>query len=125
MPQVPWNLSTIAGDSDLLFLAIHNLLDNALKYTKDGDAIELRAYERDHRVLVEVADTGAGIPEKDIPHVWDELYRSDAVHGTPGSGLELPLVRAIIERHGGTVSLRSREGQGTVVTVSMPFGNDP
>ncbi len=121
VPRAPWPLSPVPGDRDLLFLAIHNLVDNALKYSRTGDTIELRAFEDGASVVVEVADTGAGIPEEELPQLWDELYRGKAARGLPGSGLGLALVRAIVQRHGGVVGVRSREGQGTVFTMRLPL----
>jgi two-component system OmpR family sensor kinase len=120
IPRVPWPLPTIPGDRDLLFLSVHNLLDNAIKFTEPGNAIEVRAYEDNAFVVVEVADTGPGIPEDEIEHVWEELYRGKSARRIPGSGLGLPLVRAIVARHGGQATLRSRAGQGTVVTLRLP-----
>ena len=120
IPQAPWPLPLVSGDPDLLFLTFHNLLSNALKFSQPGDAIEVRAYEDDAAVMVEIADTGPGIPSEELPHVWQELYRGQNARGVPGSGLGLPLVRAIVNRHGGQVTLRSRMGQGTVVSVRLP-----
>lgn len=120
VPQAPWPLPVVQGDRDLLFLAVYNLLDNALKYTQPGDTIELRAREDGRVVIVEVADTGPGIPNEEMPHVWNELYRGQCANGVPGSGLGLPLVKAIIERHKGQVNLHSRAGQGTLVTLHLP-----
>jgi two-component system OmpR family sensor kinase len=122
VPQAPWPLPDVNGDPDLLFLAVHNLLSNALKFTQPGDRIEVRALEDGAAVVVEVADTGPGIPKKEIPHVWEELYRGEGARGVPGSGLGLALVRAIADRHDGQVALRSREGQGTVFTLRLPIG---
>ena len=122
VPQAPWPLPDVNGDPDLLFLAVHNLLTNAVKFTQPGDRIEVRALEDGAAVVVEVADTGPGIPEQEIPHVWEELYRGQGARGIPGSGLGLALVRAIADRHGGQVGLRSREGQGTVFTLTLPIG---
>lgn len=122
IPQAPWPLPKIAGDPDLLFLALHNLLDNAIKFTRSGNTVELRAFEDGSSVVVEVADTGPGIPEDEVPHVWEELYRGQGARGIPGSGLGLALVRAIAERHGGSISLRSRAGQGTVFSLRLPAG---
>jgi two-component system OmpR family sensor kinase len=110
----------VLGDWDLLFLASYNLLDNALKFTRPGDTVEVRAFEDGAFVAIEVADTGPGIPEDDVSRVWEELYRGQGARGIPGSGLGLALVRAIVERHGGQVKLRSRLGQGTVVTMRLP-----
>jgi two-component system, OmpR family, sensor kinase len=122
IPQAPWPLPVISGDQDLLFLSIHNLLDNALKFTRPGDTIELRAFEDGATVAIEVADTGPGISEEDLPHVWEELYRGMGARGIPGSGLGLALVRAVAERHNGQVNLRSRAGKGTVFTLKLPAG---
>jgi two-component system OmpR family sensor kinase len=122
LPRAPWPLPKISGDQDLLFLAVHNLLDNAIKFTRPGDTIEVRAIEDGSNLVVEIADTGPGIGEDDIPHVWEELYRGQGARGVPGSGLGLALVRAIAERHNGQVSLRSRAGQGTVFTLKLPVG---
>jgi two-component system OmpR family sensor kinase len=121
LPQAPWPLPAVSGDRDLLFLAMYNLLDNALKFTRSGDTVEIRAFEDGMAVVVEVADTGPGIPEAEAPHVWEELYRGEGARGMPGSGLGLALVRAIVERHHGHTALRSRVGQGTVVTVRLPL----
>ena len=120
VPQAPWPLPEVLGDWDLLFLATYNLLDNAYKFTRPGDAVEVRAYEDGDLVVIEVADTGPGIPEEELPRVWEELYRGQGARGIAGSGLGLALVRAIVERHGGQVALRSRAGQGTVVTARLP-----
>ncbi len=121
LPQAPWPLPPVPGDRDLLFLACYNLLDNACKFTRPGDAIEMRAFEDGRRVVVEVADTGPGIPEKDLPHVFEELYRGENARGVEGSGLGLALVRAVARHHGGSVAVRSREGEGTAVTLRLPL----
>ena len=120
LPQAPWPVPDILGDWDLLFLATYNLLDNALKFTRPGDTVEVRASEDGTFVVIEVADTGPGIPKEEVARVWEELYRGQGARGVPGSGLGLALVRAIVERHGGQVTLRSRPGQGTVVTMRLP-----
>ena len=120
MPKAPWPLPQIAGDRDLLLLVLHNLVDNAFKFTFPGDTIEVRAFEAEAAVVIEVADTGPGIPEAELPHVWEELYRGERARAVPGSGLGLALARAIIERHGGTLGARSRVAQGTVFTLRLP-----
>jgi len=122
IPRAPWPLPEIYGDRDLLFLAIYNPLDNALKFTQPGDTIELRASEEDGAVAIEIADTGPGIPEEELSQVWDELYRGEGARGIPGSGLGLALVRAIVSRHGGTAAIRSRPDQGTQITIRFPVG---
>ena len=122
IPNAPWPLPDIEGDADLLLLAVHNLLDNAIKFTSPGDTIEVRAFDDEKGIVIEVADTGPGIPENEIKQVWEELYRGEQARGVAGSGLGLSLVRAIIEKHGGSVTLRSRPDQGTVFSVHLPVG---
>jgi two-component system OmpR family sensor kinase len=121
VPQAPWPLPPVPGDRDLLFLAVHNLAANAVKFSDPGDTVELRAYEDREDVVVEVADTGIGIPLDEQDEVWAELARGRAARGVPGTGLGLALVRAVVTRHGGQTSLRSREQQGTVVTLRLPL----
>ena len=119
-PRAPWPLPTINGDRDLLILAIHNLLENSIKFTQSGDTIEMRAFENGTRVVIEIADTGPGIPEDDQLYIWEELYRGKNARGISGSGLGLALVRAIILRHRGDIALRSRSGKGTVFSIHLP-----
>jgi two-component system OmpR family sensor kinase len=121
VPQAPWPLPVIRGDWDLIFLAVYNVLENALKFTQAGDTVELRAREADEQVVIEIADTGPGISASDMPYVWEELYRGQGARSVAGSGLGLALVKAIVERHGGGVGLDSRAGQGTVVTLRLPI----
>jgi two-component system OmpR family sensor kinase len=96
IPNAPWPLPEVEGDPDLLLLAIHNLLDNAAKFTSPGDTIEVRAFDDGSDLVIEVADTGPGIPENEIDRVWEELYRGEGARGVPGSGLGLPLWLSLV-----------------------------
>lgn len=107
------------ADEDLLSLAIHNLLDNSFKYTRPGDAVQL-ILRADHELYIEVADTGEGIAAGDLPHIWEELYRGEQREESSGSGIGLALVKAIVERHGGAVSVQSSPGEGTTVSLQVP-----
>ena len=120
VPRMPWSLPEVRGDEDLLYLALRNVLGNAVKFTQPEESIQVRAYEDTNHIVVEVADEGSGIPEEELPHVTDELFRGKGARGTPGSGLGLALVDAIIERHGGQISIRSRVNQGTVIALRLP-----
>jgi signal transduction histidine kinase len=120
VPNAPWPLPTLFGDRDLLFVAVYNLVENALKFTEPDDTIELRAREDGRFVIVEVADTGPGIAAEEQAHVWEELYRGTNGRGIPGSGLGLSLVKAVVERHDGHVVLYSRPGKGTLVSIHLP-----
>ena len=129
--KVPWPLPQIVGDHDLLGLAFYNLVDNALKFTRPGDSIEVRAFEDGRSLIVEVADTGPGIAPDDLPRIFEELYRGTNARGCEGSGVGLALVQRIVARHGGEVSVRSRLVQpgadqgsaqgGSVFTVRLPL----
>ncbi len=117
--QVPWPVGRVWGDRDLLVLAFRNLLDNALKFTRAGDRVEVRVMEDGGWAVVEVADTGPGIPAEELPHIFEELYQGKNARDVPGSGLGLALVQRIVALHGGEVTVWSREGQGTVVRVRL------
>lgn len=122
--RAPWRLPPVAGEEDLLLSAVLNLLSNAVKYSGPEDVVEVRANEQvlgDHRwVVVEVADTGAGIPQSEQRAVFDELSRGTGVRSVAGSGMGLALVRTIVERHGGAVELHSQENVGTAVRIVLP-----
>lgn len=119
-PAAPWRVPRVTGDWDLLFLAVYNVVSNARKFTGPGDLVEVRASEGEGYVDVDVADTGPGIPADEVDTVWEELSRASNARATPGSGLGMAMVRTVIERHGGTVSLRSRLGEGTSVRLRLP-----
>ncbi|MBC7233136.1 MAG: HAMP domain-containing histidine kinase [Chloroflexi bacterium] len=121
LPRAPWPLPPVSGDRDLILLALHNLLDNALKFSRREDTIEIRAFEDGTSVVIEVADTGPGISVDELPHLGEELYRGTAARTVEGSGLGLALVQAIMARHQGTMQIRSRVGQGTVVALRFPM----
>jgi two-component system OmpR family sensor kinase len=106
-------------DEDLVALAVHNLLDNAYKYTHPGDHVEVEV-DAQHELILRVSDTGIGIPPEALPHVWEELYRVQQMSKIGGSGTGLALVKAIVERHGGAVDVVSEVGQGTTVTLRLP-----
>ncbi len=118
--RFPWSPPPVLGDLDLLLVAFYNLIDNALKFTGPQDRVEVRVSEDGAAVTVEVADNGPGIAEADLPHVFEELYRCEASRGIEGSGLGLALAKKIVDRHGGSLAVRSRPGQGTVFIVRLP-----
>jgi signal transduction histidine kinase len=123
LPRAPaWPLPKISGDRELLLAAVFNLLDNALKFSRPGDTVEVRALENERNVQIEVADTGPGIAPEDLPFLGKDLYRGQNAAGVPGSGVGLALAQAIVERHDGEMAIRSQVGQGTVVTLRLPVG---
>lgn len=122
IPKVPSPFPAITGDRDLLVLAVYNLVENALKFTCESDSVEIRLLEDGRAILIEVADSGAGIPAEDVSKIFEELYRGSNARSTEGSGLGLALVHRIIALHGGRIDVRSsqEEPRGTVFTIRLP-----
>ena len=122
--KVPSPFPCVIGDRDLLVLAMYNLVENALKFTSLDEPVEVRALEDGKAIVVEVADSGAGIQSEDLPKIFEELYRGANARGTEGSGLGLALVNRIVTLHGGQILVRSRQEnpRGTVFTVRLPEG---
>ena len=120
--RVPSPFPSVMGDRDLLALAVYNLVENALKFTSADDSIEVRALEDGKTIVIEVADSGAGIPSEDLSKIFEELYRGSNAHGIEGSGLGLALVNRIVTLHGGQISVRSNQDnpRGTVITLQLP-----
>jgi signal transduction histidine kinase len=114
----------VALDIELFERAIANLVDNALKFCRAGDSVSLSARMRGDRVEVCVADTGPGIPEADVPHLFDRFYQARQSvapsTGAGGKGLGLAIVKRIAELHAGEVRVDSTPGQGTRVTLVLP-----
>jgi len=109
---------TVHGDRDLLFEAVANLVDNAIKFTPKGGKVQLSLLERDGESIVRVADTGPGISEQERGMVLRRFYRSDRSRQIRGVGLGLSLVAAIVRLHGFRLILRS--GPGCVVEIACP-----
>lgn len=119
--RLPWPIPPIEGDRELLLVAFRNLTDNALKYSPPDTTVHIRARHTAGHLVVEIIDTGRGIPPEEVPLATEELYRGTNAKDVAGSGLGLAIVRRIIERHGGRLEIRSRLGQGTIVTVQLPY----
>ncbi len=113
-----------ALDIELFERAVANLLDNALKFCPEGAAITLAAQVDGDRLNVSVVDTGPGIAEADLPHLFDRFYQARQsvapATGEGGKGLGLAIVKRIAELHGGTVQVHSRPGEGTQVQITLP-----
>ena len=122
IPKVPSPFPSVTGDRDLLVLAVYNLIENALKFTYMDDSVEVRAAEDGQAIVIEVADSGVGIPPEDLPKIFEELYRGSNTRSTEGSGLGLALVKRIVELHNGQVYARSSQAEprGTVFTIRLP-----
>ena len=120
--KVPSPFPPVTGDRDLLALAVYNLVENALKFTSGKEAVEVRALEDGKAIVIEVADSGPGIPSDELSKIFEELYRGLNARGIEGSGLGLALVQRIVELHDGQIQVRSRqdEPRGTVFTLRLP-----
>jgi len=99
---------------------IANLMDNAIKYSGEGKEIEISACEEDFWAVISISDQGIGIPASDINKIWDRLYRGDHSRSQRGLGLGLSFVKAIVQAHGGTVSVESEINKGSTFTVRLP-----
>lgn len=117
--RVPWPIPPAQADRELLLLALRNLFENALKFSTGS--VQVRARDAAGVLQVEVIDTGRGIPPDDLAHVAEELYRGSNVRDVSGSGLGLAMVQRIAARHNGRLDLRSRPGQGTIASLTLPY----
>jgi signal transduction histidine kinase len=109
-------------DRERLRQALSILLDNAVKYTPEGGRVSMRIVEEDASVGVEVSDTGIGIPEEQIPHVFERFYRAEEARSTEGLGLGLSIARQIAEDHGGSIEARSKPREGSTFIIRIPRG---
>lgn len=114
-------ISTVA-DVDLLELALMNLIENAAKYSNRPAHIEVNIEDQSESIIVEVSDRGIGIPEADQEHIFDRFYTVDKAHSQKmgGSGLGLSIVKTIVEKHFGTITLKSKLGEGTTFRITLP-----
>jgi len=117
--QVPEGL-TLTGDMDALIRLFVNLLDNAIKYTERGE-ITLAARSEADELIVEVTDTGIGIPPEHLPRIFNRFYRVDPARSAGGAGLGLAIARQIAQSHGGRLEVRSAPGAGSTFTIRLPI----
>jgi two-component system sensor histidine kinase SenX3 len=115
----------IRGDRRQLVSAVHNLVDNAIKYSEDGSLVEVTVSHEDDWIEITVADHGIGIPSRDLERVFERFYRVDRARSreTGGTGLGLAIVRHVAGNHGGDVRVESREGEGSTFVLRLPGGS--
>lgn len=110
-------------DASAMERLLLTLLDNAVKYTAAGGTVSVRSYSDEQHAIVEVADSGIGIAESDLPHIFDRFYRADQArsHEVPGSGLGLAIARWIADGHKATIEVESSSGHGSLFRVRVPL----
>ena len=112
--------AAVYADPALIELVWTNLLSNAIKFTPNGGHIVLSQTQEKGRIFVSVTDSGCGMGEDVLPHIFDKFYQGDSSHATNGNGLGLALVKRILELSDGTISVKSYPNQGSTFTVSLP-----
>lgn len=113
---------SLTGSRVMLYRVMSNLLENAAKYNREHGSISIVTDREDNGVTVKIADTGIGIPEEELPHIFEPFYRVDQSRSRAvgGAGLGLPLVKDIVEKHGGEVAVKSAAGEGTTFILRFP-----
>jgi len=123
LPDAP---ARILGDADALRSILNNLVDNARKFTKAGGHVIISVEQAGERMRLAVADNGIGIPQSDLPHIFERFYRArHAANDTPGSGLGLAIVAHLVDLMHGTISVASEVGRGTTVMIEFPAVDVP
>ena len=121
--ECPEDLPHVDGDRERLEQVIMNIVSNAIKYTADGGKIAITAGRGEKHVFVRVSDNGIGIPEKDLPRLFERFYRVDKARSreSGGTGLGLSIAREILSQHKGDIRIESVYGEGTDVTITLPI----
>jgi signal transduction histidine kinase len=118
--ELPLSLSIIKGDKVRIGQIVQNLLSNAVKFSPKGGTIILRAEEKDGELIVEVKDTGPGIPPEELTRVFEPYHRLEAHQNLPGVGLGLSWTKKLVELHQGKIWVESKEGKGSKFSFSLP-----
>jgi PAS domain S-box-containing protein len=121
--DIPENLPRVMADETGICQVILNLLDNGIKYTASGGRVKISVSIKDKFVQIDVSDTGIGIPEKDLPRIFERFYRVDKAHSRElgGTGLGLSIVKHIVQAHGGGVWVKSELGLGSTFSFTIPL----
>jgi signal transduction histidine kinase len=119
------SLPPVWADPIRMTQLLDNLLSNAVKFTPPTGTVSVTASRHGDAVRLQVSDTGVGIPEQEIPKLFERFFRASTSVATPGTGLGLSIVRSIIDAHGGTISVESEEQCGTIFSVELPLEADP
>ena len=119
------SVGQIIGDQFSITELVTNLLFNAVKYTPENKTVHLEAKDQGDFIRIDFVDTGIGIPADETEHVFDEFFRATNAKASEkdGTGLGLSIVKQIVQRHGGKISVQSKEGEGSTFTVELPKNN--
>jgi len=120
--EIPDNIAKASGDHKRLSQVFLNLLDNAIKYTPEGGSIRVGAASKEKFIQVDISDTGVGIPDKDLPRIFERFYRVDKARSRElgGTGLGLSIVKHIVQAHNGQIWVQSTLGQGSTFSFTIP-----
>ena len=120
---LPDQLPEVDGDRERIEQVIMNIVSNAIKYTPDGGQIDITAGMEDKQVFVRISDNGIGIPQKDLPRLFERFYRVDKARSraSGGTGLGLSIAKEILNQHHGEIAIDSVYGEGTTVTITLPI----
>lgn len=118
----PKNISFITGDKNRIKQIFINILDNAFKYTSEGDGISVSVSEKNEKISVQITDNGCGIPQKHLPNVTKKFYKAN--YTRKGSGIGLAIVNELVNLHNGELNIISEENFGTTVTVNFPINSN-
>jgi signal transduction histidine kinase len=118
--RVRVDLPVVRGDADRLRQVLSNLIDNAVKYSPDGEPVEVRARTENGSVVVDVSDHGPGIPPDERPLIFEKFGRAPSGGAKPGTGLGLYIARSIAEAHGGSLEVADAPGRGATFTLALP-----
>ena len=111
------------GDEELIFQVWVNLIENAIKFSKQNGKIDIKEFEEDGEVNVLIKDYGVGMQEDEIEKIFERFYQADISHSEEGSGLGLAIVKRIIELSGGKIEIKSKQNEGTTAIVKLPIPN--
>jgi two-component system sensor histidine kinase/response regulator len=115
-------LPHVRGDKETLQEVFANLIDNGIKYNKDGGTVTVRTKENSSQLIIKISDTGIGISKEDMPFIFDEFFRvkNESTQQITGTGLGLSIVKRMVEAHSGSIKVTSELGKGSTFTVSLP-----
>jgi two-component system phosphate regulon sensor histidine kinase PhoR len=118
------DLPEVLADAGRLQQVISNLVHNAIKFTPNSGSVTVSAEAHGDKVIVSIHDTGVGIPDEDIPRIFERFYKADRARSGGGTGLGLAIAKHLVQAHGGQIWVKSKEGQGSTFYFSLPIARD-